>query len=395
MIFQIIDDKKDCTGWFADGKLRAGSLPKNMTATWDWSPRLGDERVNLAKIYAKGKLLNDVCPPHLEDRWQARQRKMKAHIKSFVASKVNMSDICFYELVPPQDIQHYYQTLNEITEWIVGNHQRPMNYSFLHDLMITCREISKQEVQIDWPLLKKFANTDKKAMYLARSCWDRKNVVNYNIFGTITGRLGLHEGSFPILNLKKEIRDCVMPQNDLFVELDFNGAELRTLLNLSGHPQPTGDIHDWNQNNLFDDNISRDDAKTKIFAWLYNPTSRVIESDYYDKTKVLEKHYADGVVTTPFRRKIPSDDFHALNYLVQSTSSDNFLTQANKIHRYLRGMKSNVAFLVHDSLVIDLHKSDKQELSNIIRLFQDTTLGHFKTNVKIGKNLGKMEKIQW
>ena len=395
MIFQIIDDKKDCTGWFANGQLRQGSLPRNMTATWDWSPRLGDERVNLAKIYAKGKYLSDVCPPHLEARWEVREKKLKAHIKSFVSSKVNMGDICFYDLIPPRDIKHYYQVLNEITEWVVENHERPMNYSFLHESLITCREIALQEVKIDWPLLKKFANRDQKAMYLAKACWDRKNVINYNIFGTKTGRLGLHEGSFPILNLKKEIRGCVVPQNDLFVELDFNGAELRTLLHLSGHSQPQEDIHDWNQRNLFSSDITRDDAKTAIFAWLYNPTSKKIRSDYYDKSRVLDEYYSDGVVSTPFRRTMESDDFHALNYLIQSTSSDNFLTQANKVHRYLRGMRSNVAFLVHDSLVLDLHASEKDELSNIIRLFQDTTLGHFKTNVKIGKNLGKMESVQW
>lgn len=79
-----------------------------------------------------------------------------------------MGDICFYDLVPPRDIKHYYQVLNEITEWIVENHERPMNYSFLHELMITCREIAQQEVKIDWPLLKKFANRDQKAMYLAK-----------------------------------------------------------------------------------------------------------------------------------------------------------------------------------------------------------------------------------
>ena len=395
MIFQIIDDKEECVGWFANGQLRAGSLPENMRATWDWSPRLGNQRVELAKIYAKGKSIAEIVPSHLEDRWESRHRKMKSHIKSFVNAGVKMSDICFYELVPKQDIKHYYQTLNEITEWIVDNHDRPANYTFLHDLMVTCREIATQEVKINWPLLKKFANRDQKAMYLAKACWDRKNVVNYNIFGTKTGRLGLLEGSFPILNLKKEIRSCVLPQNDLFVELDFNGAELRTLLHLSGHPQPQEDIHDWNQRNLFSGDITRNDAKTAIFAWLYNPTSKKIESDYYDKTRVLDKHYSDGVVTTPFRRTMASDDFHALNYLIQSTSSDNFLTQANKIHRYLRGMRSNVAFLVHDSLVIDLHASEKDELSNIIRLFQDTTLGHFKTNVKIGKNLGKMESVEW
>jgi hypothetical protein len=395
MIFQIIDDKKDCTGWFASGQLRQGSLPKNMTATWDWSPRLGDERVSIAKIYAQGKQLSSVCPDHLATRWAVHESKIKSHIKSFVSARVNMGDICFYDLVPQQHIKHYYQTLNDITEWVIENYDRPQNYSFLHELTVTCREIAQQEVKIDWPLLKKFANKDQKAMYLAKACWDRKNVVNYNVFGTKTGRLGLLEGSFPILNLKKEIRSCVLPQNDLFVELDFNGAELRTLLHLSGHPQPQEDIHDWNQRNIFSGDITRDDAKTQIFAWLYNPTSKKIESDYYDKTRVLHEYYRDGFVTTPFRRTMASDDFHALNYLIQSTSSDNFLTNANKIHRYLRGMRSNVAFMVHDSLVIDLHKNDKRELSNIIRLFQDTKLGHFKTNVKIGKNLGKMESVEW
>ena len=195
MIFQIIDDKKECIGWFANGKLRRDSLPKNMRATWDWSPRIGDERVDLAKIYAEGKSLNDICPPDLETRWNAHQNKIKAHIKSFVNSKVSMDDICFYDLVPKQHLRHYYQTMNDITEWVVENQERPQNYSFLHDLNITCREIAQQEINIDWPLLKKFANKDQKAMYLAKSCWDRKNVINYNIFGTKTGRLGLHEGS--------------------------------------------------------------------------------------------------------------------------------------------------------------------------------------------------------
>ena len=164
MIFQIIDDKKDCTGWFANGQLRQGSLPRNMTATWDWSPRLGDERVSIAKIYAQGKQLSSVCPDHLTTRWAVHESKIKSHIKSFVSARVNMGDICFYDLVPQQHIKHYYQTLNEITEWVIENYDRPQNYSFLHELTVTCREIAQQEVKIDWPLLKKFANKDQKAM---------------------------------------------------------------------------------------------------------------------------------------------------------------------------------------------------------------------------------------
>ena len=146
---------------------------------------------------------------------------------------------------------------------------------------------------------------------------------------------------------------------------------------------------------MFTGDISRDDAKTKVFAWLYNPTSRVIESDYYDKTRVLDRFYEGGVVKTPFGRRIETDDHHALNYLIQSTSSDNFLDRANAIHRYCRGLKTNVAFLIHDSIILDVHKTETNELKKIIKLFSDTKLGEFKVNVSMGKTLGAMEKIEW
>ena len=72
-----------------------------------------------------------------------------------------------------------------------------------------------------------------KAMYLARSHWEGKSFVDYNPWGTAAGRLGLNQGSFPILNLKASLKDIIVPKWDCFVELDFNGAELRTLLHLS------------------------------------------------------------------------------------------------------------------------------------------------------------------
>jgi hypothetical protein len=256
-------------------------------------------------------------------------------------------------------------------------------------------DISKQNVQINWSLLKKLASYDKKAMSLSKRFWGTNPVVNYNIFGTKTGRLGVHEGSFPILNLKKENRGIVIPNNDFFLELDFNGAELRALLSLSGTPQPDGDIHEWNVENIFNGELERDEAKKKLFAWLYNPSSDAIRSEHYDRKKVLDKYYADGYVQTPFGRKIESDDFHSLNYLLQSASSDNCITQVNKIHRFLRQKKTNVAFIIHDSVILDLSHEDRYLIPQIIELFEDTRLGKFKSNMKIGKNLGDMREFSW
>ena len=395
MIFQIIDDKKDCYGVYLDGKIIQTGIKDEFEKTWAYSEHLGDAKIDLAQLYCGGKTLTEICPPEIKDRFVARRDKLKAFVNSFVTAKVNLHDICFYDLVPPQHIKHYYDLKNEISEYVFENYPRPKNYTFLHNTTVMCHELSEQEVRLDRQLLKKFARDDKKAFYLAQRFWSRKAYVNYNIFGTKTGRLGLHDGSFPILNLKKENRAAVLPKRDYFVELDYNGSEIRTLLALSGQRQPKEDIHKWNMEHVFEDEVTRDVAKKRIFSWLYNSHSNAIDSEYYDREKVLDKFYKNGYVQTPFGRCIESDDFHALNYLLQSASSDNCLTQINKIHRFLRNKKSSVAFFVHDSVILDLDYNERHLLPQIKEIFTDTPLGLFKTNAKVGKNLGHMQEIEW
>ena len=390
MIFHVIDDKKECRGYFADGRLRIRDLPDNLTATWDWSELIQDRDVILARIIAEGKTLHQACPEHLKERLEIREKKIKAHLKSFISANVKLSDVCFYDLIPEKDVQHYYSLVNEITEWVIENNSKPQNYRLMHNINIMCKEIAKQEIRVDKARWKWHAERDQKAMYLSKRFWDTSLKVDYNPWGTVTGRLGLNQGSFPILNLKREIRDIIKPKWDVFVELDFNGAELRTLLSLSGHNQPQEDIHDWNKVNIFDNSCERDDAKRKIFAWLYNPNSQAIRTPYYDRTHALSKCYEQGVVKTPFGRQIPSDDFHSLNYLIQSTSSDNFLDRACAIHRYCKRLRTNVAFLIHDSVILDVPLEEKDKIKEIVEIFQNTKLGIFRTNIKVGKTLGDL-----
>ena len=82
-------------------------------------------------------------------------------------------------------------------------------------------------------------------------------------FGTKTGRLTTKKSSFPILTLDSTFRSVIKPQNDWLVELDFNAAELRTLLSLAGKEQPKEDIHDWNMKTVLKRAKSREDAKKK------------------------------------------------------------------------------------------------------------------------------------
>jgi DNA polymerase I-like protein with 3'-5' exonuclease and polymerase domains len=231
-----------------------------------------------------------------------------------------------------------------------------------------------------------------------RNLWKKlqKNVpkIAYNPYGTITGRLGVQSGSFPILNVSREARRAILPNNDCFVELDFNAAELRVLLALNGKDQPENDIHEWNAKNVFKESLDRDEIKKKTFSWLYNPKAvdKTLET-CYNKERVKEKYFDGSHVNTTFGRKIEADDHHALNYIVQSTTSDLFLKQAIKIWKILKGRRSNVAFTIHDSLIMDYHLSDKELIKDLIEEFSNTELGKFKVNVSGGKNFGNMKKM--
>ena len=71
-----------------------------------------------------------------------------------------------------------------------------------------------------------------------------------------------------------------------------------------------------------------------------------------------------------------------------------FLRRVIEIDKLLEGRKSKVAFMIHDSLVIDLAKEDRDLLEQIQNTFSNTELGTSKTNVSIGKNFGDMRKIK-
>ena len=109
------------------------------------------------------------------------------------------------------------------------------------------------------------------------------------------------------MNLKTEHRKIILPKNDLFIELDFNAAEIRTLFSLANMEQPTTDIHQFNIENVFSTRLNRENAKRRFFAWLYNPQSNDEElENFYNRTKILDKYYKDGYINTPFGRKIES-----------------------------------------------------------------------------------------
>jgi len=396
MVFQVLDNKQDCIGFYADGEFNYEKNFQDFDSTWGYSDHLRDKFIHYGYLWTGGQSIKDCCPEHLKIRFEAYERSIKAHFKSFQIAQINFDDICFYDLVPHKILQHYFEVKNEICDWVFENLEKPKNYSFLHDSYITIQDISKNRVNINLHKLYNWAKTDLKAKQLLSWLQSNPNpIVNYNLFGSKTGRLTTRPGSFPIMNLKKELKSAVEPKWDCFVELDFNAAEIRTLLSLSGESQPQGDIHEWHQQNIFKEEIDRDEAKQRFFAWLYNPNSQTLESSPYDKEAILGQYYREEKIQTRFGRQAACDSFHALNYVLQSHSSDNCLERVNKINVFLRDRKSYVAFTIHDCVIIDLHRDDRSIIPQLKEIFEDTRLGRFPSSCHIGKNLGEMQELKW
>tara|TARA_R110000824_G_scaffold209531_8_gene395344 strand:+ start:1989 stop:3170 length:1182 start_codon:yes stop_codon:yes gene_type:complete len=385
MIFSKIDNKNKCKSIFANGAIYDEYNP-DMLYTWAYQANL-PARAKFLKLYVpSGQYEDHICEKN-KIKFDSLQANIKNILKSYSICGYDPREYCLDEMVDSDVIGEYFNIMNETMQNILDNVPEPENYEQLSKIEKITTDIATRRLNLN---LSKIYDrqSDNRVKKLIKRYSKDSAYINYNMYGTITGRLSTFPSSFPILTLNKEYRRVLEPNNDLFLEFDYNAFELRVLLALSGKQQPNNDMHDWNIQNVFKGNITRDEAKKRMFAWLYNPDSSDHSLDQsYEKDKILKESYDGKNIETVFKRKIESDGFHALNYLIQSTASDLFLEQVYKVFELLKDKKSSVAMLIHDSMIIDFSKEDYQLLEEIKKMFMDTRFGEFKTGIKIGQNL--------
>lgn len=375
--FQIIDPKKKCAEVYLDGEIVEG-VPlvrdDEKLGTWYYSQILrGRKDIEYAKIYCNGSSIEAVCPHNLKTKWQILQSKMNSFHNSFKNAKLDMSSVCIFDLVPERIIKSLCETKSQISKVVLEQYKRPQIYEHAVGIIEMLDDISHKYINYDGPGPKRCV---------------------YDFFGSKTGRLTNKADSFPILTLAKKDRVLLKPNNDCFVSLDFKSAEVRMLNCLLGKNIEEKDLHDWNVKNIFNNKVDRETAKKDFFSWLYNPNykSKKMEGAY-NREEVSQRYFDNGRIRNDYGREIESDQYHALNYIVQSSLTDLFLEQSKKIHKFLEGRKTYVAFLIHDNLVLDVKAEEKELLKKCVDTFCKTRYGYFWVSTKIGKNLLEMKEI--
>ena len=390
MFFSKIDSKNNCKSIYADNKVFS-DYNEGMKYTWTYQEDLPQD-VKFVKLFCGGKDYLELLPKRDADEYKSLETKIKNTLKSYSVCGYDPRGYCLDDLVGKTFIEDFFNLKNKAMELAVKNYPEPKNYVQLEKIERLVHSISKRSLRLDLSDVYMAANDNRIKKIIKRYSSSPAHI-HYNTFGTVTGRLSTTPSSFPILTLNKEYRKMIKPNNGVFIEFDYNAFELRVLTALLGREQPKGDIHDWNIKNIFRGVGTRSEAKQRIFAWLYNPNSEdYLLSREYDRKGLLKKYFSDGKVKTDFDREIEADDYHALNYLIQSTASVLFLEQVYKVFEILEknNCQSYVSMLIHDSMILDFDRKDYALLNEIKNTFKQTRYGDLKLNIQVGKSLGDL-----
>lgn len=390
MIFQTFEEKNECFLVYSNSQF-CEAVADDCDKSWSYANYLSEKNVEYAQLYAQGASLEEVCPAAYLERLKQLQNKINAIIVSSKHAKLNLNEICIYEILPHFVLEEIAELKTIICEHVFNKYPRPENYDHLLKTTKVITDIKYRDLTLDLNTIPRVSVQDKNTYRLLKNS---KRYIDYNQFKTITGRLSTRRFSFPVMTLAKQYRGALRPKNKWLYELDFNAAELRVVLGLLGQEQPVEDIHQWNIKNVFRDLVSREDAKKRVFAWLYNNNSMdCLLNQKYDREAIKNKYWDGHRVKTVFDREIESDEFHATNYIIQSTAADLMFEQMYKVWELLRGKKSFIKFCNHDSIVIDFSEEDGFLVNDIKEVFCETRFGRFKINCSAGENWGKMKHM--
>ena len=97
MIFQTLDDKDECVGFYYDGQLHfdAPTLPDDLTQTWKYASYLdGHDGIEYANLYLEGRSLEDVLPEYLLDDWKEESGRLRSFMRSLSIAQVDRNENC-------------------------------------------------------------------------------------------------------------------------------------------------------------------------------------------------------------------------------------------------------------------------------------------------------------
>ena len=224
----------------------------------------------------------------------------------------------------------------------------------------------------------------------------------YNPF-TTTGRPVNNFNGINFVGLKHDNgeRDSFEPDNDLFIEMDYDGY----------HPRLIGDIVGF----LFEDNVHNTlaqiyfkskeitpqqykESKILTFRQIYGGIDKAnLHHPFFRKTQdfiniIWEEFNKKGYIDVGSYR-IKKDDHPKIhsqklfNYYIQATETETNIRKIKDIQDYLQDKKTKLVLYIYDAFIFDFAKEDgKQTLIDIENMLSEK----FPVKLKTGEHYGAL-----
>ena len=225
----------------------------------------------------------------------------------------------------------------------------------------------------------------------------------YNPY-TTTGRPVNNFNGLNFVGLKHDNgeRNCFEPDNDLFVEMDYDGY----------HPRLIGDIVDYqfkgNVHNTLAEIYFKSkeitpeqykESKTLTFKQIYGGIDKAnLHHPFFKKTqdfidKLWEDFNKDEYVATDnytiLKRYHPKIHAQKLfNYYIQAKETETNILKIEEIQKYLKDKKTKLVLYIYDAFVFDYSREEGDQLLIDI---QNILSDKFPVKVKMGRHYGALQ----
>ena len=228
-------------------------------------------------------------------------------------------------------------------------------------------------------------------------------LTSYNLYNaTSRPTNAFNSVNFAAIPKSPEHRKSFRPQNDYFVEFDFDGYHLRllcdqinyTLTDESAHKQLAKQY--FNKEEITDDEYNQ--AKQINFHAIYGKIpEKYAFLDVFEKIdgfiKSLWSEYeTNGRVMAPISNKPFTKTLKdmnpqkLMNYIMQSLETSRNILILKEVLRYLQDKETNVVLYTYDALLFDFSIEDgKQTLEKIKEILEET--GKYPVKFKYSKDL--------
>jgi hypothetical protein len=239
---------------------------------------------------------------------------------------------------------------------------------------------------------------------------DNQIFTNYNYL-SLTSRPSNIFNNINFTSLKKENneRESFIPENDIFVEFDYQGYHPSIMCDLMNYELPEDEIiHEHLAKIYFPDQEITDElyneSKKITFKQTYGGISKeYLHHPFFNKLQtfisdIWEEFNEIGYISDPLTNKrFYRDNLKKMNpnklfsYLLQSIETSRNTTILYKILYHLNGKSSKLKMYNFDSFLVDFDKNDGKEL--IQDIFEIINSTNFSISVKYGDNYKELKLL--